>query len=266
MVVSSTAITRVPKRRRVWPWVLAGVVVLALAVAALVAEGMARGIVADTVAERIATEFDLDSADDVEVELGSSPVIPQLIAGRLDEIDVEIAEFTLGDLTGSLDVHAESVPLDETAPTGLITGRFTIDAGALLAVAAQLSGLEPESITLDAPEIVVTTTLELFGFEFSVGLGVEPGIDDGALVFSPTSFRLGDESLTAEELTSNPVFASLARLFLQQEPICLAEMLPAAIVLDDVEVVGDSLRVAFSASDIALGATGERGTCGPADE
>ncbi len=266
MVVSPTAITRVRRQRRRWPWVLGGVIVLLLAVAVVVAESMARGYVADTIAARVAAEFELESADDVEVTLGSSPVIPQLIAGRLDSIDIEIEEFTLGELTGALELHAESVPLDEASTTELVTGRFTLEAGDLLAVAAQLSGLDPESITLDAPEIVVTATLELFDFEFSVGLGVQPHIADGALVFTPTSFRLGDEALTADELTSNPVFASLAQMFLQQEPICLAEMLPAAIVLDDVEVVSDQLVVTFTANDIAVGAPGERGTCDNGNE
>lgn len=261
MVVAPDAITRAPRRRRVWPWVLGAVVVLLLAIGAVIADGIVRGIVTDTVADRVATEFELDSPDQVEVALGSAPVIPQLIAGRLDAVDVRISEFTLGELTGALELRAESVPLDEASPTELVSGRFTLDAGDLLAVAAQLSGLDPESITLDAPEIVVTATLELFGFEFTVGLGVEPGISDGALVFTPTSFRLGDEALTADELTSNPVFASLAQMFLQQEPICLAEMLPAAILLDGVDVVGDQLVVTFTANDIAMGTPGEQGTC-----
>ena len=79
MVVSPTAITRVRRQRRRWPWVLGGVIVLLLAVAVVVAESMARGYVADTIAARVAAEFELESADDVEVTLGSSPVIPQLI-------------------------------------------------------------------------------------------------------------------------------------------------------------------------------------------
>ena len=51
---------------------------------------------------------------------------------------------------------------------------------------------------LEEPEIVASTTSNVFGFQIPVGMGMEPSADNGQIVFTPTSVRLGDENYTAE--------------------------------------------------------------------
>lgn len=261
IVVEPESMTEAPRRRRLWPWIVGGALLVLVLVAALVSDGIARSLVQAAVEERVVEAFELDPDAELDVTLSRAPIIPQLLAGRLDSVDIAIPELPLGELTGAVRLRAESVPLDGDGGFGSLTGTFSVDEGELVAIAAQLSGIEPERIVLDDPEIVVSTTLDLFGFEIRVGLGLEPGMESGALVFTPTSFRLGDETLAAEQLTSNPAYAFVARQLLQQESICIAALLPAEVSVDDASVEGARLVLTMSADGAAFAGGGETGSC-----
>jgi hypothetical protein len=104
---------------------------------------------------------------------------------------------------------------------------------------------------LEEPEIVASTQFSFFGFQIPVGMGIEPSADEGKIVFTPTSIRLGEDNYTAEELRET--FGGFADQLLQQQSFCVAENLPAALTIVDVDVVAKDLIVKVDGDGTALG-------------
>lgn len=250
------------RRRRVWPWVALAIALVVVAAGVVVGEQVAAATVRDSIRDRIVEAFGLDEDTEVDVALANGPVIPQLLTGRLTTVEVDIPELEIGALGGELRLRAESVPLDAAAPVERVAASFAVDEGELLAIAQQLSGLDPDVVALEEPEIVVSADIALFGFDIPIALGLEPDVRDGAIVFTPTSFRVGDDVYTADELTSIPAFGDLARALLQQRPVCVAELLPAWATVDAALVTDDRLVVTLTAADAVLSDTAP-GTCTP---
>jgi hypothetical protein len=250
------------RRRPLWPWITLGVVLVLLVVAFIAVDAFARGVARDEIGSRLVSGLGLPAGTPVEVEVGGGPVLFQLAAGQLDSVDVAIEDATFGRLTGDLDIHAEGVPLDASAPTELIEVRYAMPESEVAEFREELSGLPLDSITLEDPEIVTTTSFRLFGFPVSVGMGLEPSADAGQLIFTPTTIIVQDQEFSADSLRSAPGFGPLATVLLQQQPVCIAQELPAALVLDSISVEGDELVAHLSAHDAALGTFGTKGTCG----
>ncbi len=92
-------------------------------------------------------------------------------------------------------------------------------------------------------------------------MGIEPSADEGKIVFTPTSIRLGDDNYTAEQLRET--FGGFADQLLRQQSFCVAENLPAALTIVDVDVVAKDLVVKIDGDGAALGGTdlSTPGTC-----
>ena len=95
-------------------------------------------------------------------------------------------------------------------------------------------------------------------------MGLEPSAFDGQLVFTPTSIRVEDETFTAETIESDPGLDLLADLLLDQQNVCIAQNLPAALTLDSITVEGDELVANLSAHDAPLAEFTTKGSCDPA--
>ena len=250
------------RRRPLWPWITLGVVLVLLVVAFFAIDAFARGVARDEIGSRITSALGLPAGTPVEVEVGGGPILIQLATGRLDSVDVAIEDATFGRLTGDMEIHAEGIPLDASAPTSLIEVRYAMPESEVSEFREELAGLPLDSITLDDPEIVTSTSFRLFGFPVSVGMGLEPSADAGQLIFTPTTIIVQDQEFSADSLRSAAGFGPLATVLLQQQPVCIAQELPAALVLDSISVEGDELVAHLSAHDAALGDFGTKGTCG----
>jgi len=92
-------------------------------------------------------------------------------------------------------------------------------------------------------------------------MGIEPSAEDGQIVFTPTSIRLGNDTYTAKELRQT--FGGFASQLLRQQSFCVAENLPAALTIVDVDVVGKDLIVTIDGDGAALGGPdlSTSGTC-----
>ena len=249
------------RRRPLWPWITLGVLLVLLVAAFFAVDAFARGVARDEVASRVTSGLGLPAGTPVEVEVGGGPVLFQLAAGRLDSVDLAIDDATFGRLTGDLDVHAEGIPLDASAPTSLIEVRYAMPESEVAEFREELSGLPLDSVTLDELEIVTSTSFRLFGVPVSVGMGLEPSADAGRLVFTPTTIIVQEQEFSADALRAAPGFGPLATALLRQQPVCIAQELPAALVLDTIRVEGDELVAHLSAHDAALGAFGTKGVC-----
>lgn len=242
------------KRRRRWPWVLGGILLvlaILLVIAFFVADAYAKDYARAYIKERIVAVLGIEDPSQVKVDIGDGSVLLQALAGKLNQVDVTADQVSFGILNGAATVHAEGVPLDQNAPVDALDITFAVAENDVGALAGNLSGLQLESIVLEEPEIVASTTFSFFGFQIPVGMGIEPSAVDGKIVFTPTSIRLGEDSYTAEELKNT--FGGFADQLLKQQSFCVAENLPAALTIVDVDVVKKDLIVKVDGAGAALG-------------
>lgn len=245
-----------PARRRRGPviaLVVAGALLVLLVVAFFVVDAIAKNLARDYVAERIIAVLGLEPDADVAVDLGGGSILLQALTGRVAVVDVEVPEVAFGELVGAATVHAEGVPLDADAPVDRLGIRFTMLEEHIAPLADNVTGLELQSLELEEPEIVARTEFVVFGIPIPIGMGLMPGAQDGRITFTPTTILIDEEEFSAPELADNPLFAAIAGPLLQQQRLCVAQELPRALTVADVEVVGETLVVSITGDGASLG-------------
>jgi hypothetical protein len=257
----SASAPHAPRKRRAWPWVLLGVVVL-LVLAAVAADALARGIAEKAIAQEVAAALDVPDGTDVDVRIGGGSVLVQALGGGLDRVDVDVDELALGPLSGDLRIVAGGVPLDPASPTRELSVRYAVPAEALGALTPEITGVTIDDVTLEGAEVVADGRISILGATLELGLGLTPSAMEGDLTFDPTSIRIGDDTFTADELRGSALFGGLANALLQQRRVCIADELPAALTLTGVRVEGSELVATLDGSGAALGGLAEKGMCG----
>jgi hypothetical protein len=255
------------KRRRRWPWVLGGILVVLVILAVIgffVADAYAKSYARDYIQQRIVAVLGIDDPSQVKVDIGSGSVLLQALAGRLNEVDIDAGTVTFGALTGDATVHAEGVPLDANAATEKLDVTFTVAEDQIAGVVGNnLSGLPVEitSITLEEPAVVVAGTAEVFIFTIPVGFALEPSASDGQIALNVTSISLFDESFTEEQASQQ--LGGLADGLFAEQKICVDESLPVALTIVDVDVVEKTLVVKINGDGVVMGGTdlSTPGTC-----
>ena len=147
-------------------------------------------------------------------------------------------------------------------PVGALDITFAIPEDQVAAQLTQALGdIKPDSVVLEEPEIKVSTTIDLFFFKLPVGIGLEPSAEEGRMVFTPTSVKLGDQDYTPDELRAE--IGDLADPFLAQQKLCVSDAIPAALSLGDVDVVAKDLVLKIEGENVALGGPemSTNGTC-----
>ncbi len=250
------------RRRRAWPWVLLGVAAL-LAGAGVAADAVARDLAQKAIADRVASALDVPDGTPVAVSIGGGPVLLQAVRGALDEVGIRVDGLALGPLRGDLSVTAHGVPLDPSTPTRGLAVRYAIPVDALTTVAREIPGVTIDGVALQGSELVASGSVSVLGAPLTLGLGLTPSVADGELAFDPTSIRIGDEVLTADQLRANPLLGGLASALLQRRAVCIADALPAAFTLTGLRVEGGELVATLDGSGSALGgpAFQQKGAC-----
>lgn len=229
-----------PPRRRGWGWLIALIIVAGLIVAAwFLGEWIARDLVVKTIREQVETRLALpaDQVVDVTVE---GVVIPQLIAGRLDDVTVASDDVKLGDaFTGDVTVHATGFQFRGDPAAKSASATVVLDTAQVQALMATVQGFPADTLGLADPNVTMTTALSFFGASFPIGIGLTPSAHDGRLVLSPALLRLGDAQIGAGDLRDR--FGPLADAVLRDWNVCIAQYLPAAVTVTDVVVDGGRL-------------------------
>lgn len=255
----------VPPKRRRRGWVIAlivaaSVIVLGI-VAFVVAEAVAQDYARGYVRERVVEVLNLPGDAEVDVDLGGGSIILQALAGRVDQVDVDVPEASFGELSGAVRFHAEGVPLDETAPVDVLRVDFAIGADDLTALGQ--GGDDPAAPTFEFAdgEVRLSSELALFGATIPLSLTLEPSAADGDLVLTPTSITLGSETFESGDDDSF-VGQLLAGLF-QPQNLCIAGSVPRALVLTDATIDDTELVLAFTGDGAAFGGSelSTPGTC-----
>ncbi|MBN9606584.1 MAG: DUF2993 domain-containing protein [Actinomycetales bacterium] len=242
--------------------IVVGVVLVLLLIAAVVAEGLARSRAAGEVEDRMRTALGLSADAEIDTRIAADrPLLLQLAGGALDRVDVDVPRYGAQGLVGDLALTAEGVPLSETGSITRLDLEYRVAEADLDAIAGSLTGLDTDSVTLEAPEIRVGTSLTVLGLEIPLVVGLEPGVDDGALTFDPTTLRFGADEISVADLRANPLFSGLASAVLQQQEVCVASGLPAALTVREARVDGDELVITADGDDVVLADLGTPGSC-----
>lgn len=253
-----------PRRRRRWlGWLIALIIVAALAVGALfLGEWIARDLVTKAIRDQVVTRLGLPAGQDVDVAVGGT-VLPQLVAGRLDDVTVSSTDVALGDaLTGDVTVRASGVDFRGDASAQAATATVELDEAQVRTLMQTVEGFPADTLGLAEPNVTVATELTFFGARLPVGVGLTPTAQDGDLVLTPATLQLGDAEISADDLRNR--FGGVADAALRDYTVCVAQYIPAALTMTDVVVAGDELVADLSIdpgiiTDPALQANG---TCG----
>lgn len=266
MTTASLPVTAaLPRRkRRVWPFVVVAVVLVALIVGFFIADAAAKAYAQDQIKQKLVAALGLDPATDVSVSVGGGSVLLQALSGKLSAIDVTVPKLAFGDLVGSATLHATEVPLNQSAPLKKLAITYRVSEKNVGVLASDLSGMKLDTITLAPPEIVANASFTVFGFGIPVGLGLTPSASKGQLNFTPTSILVSGQKFTSTQLLATPGLGSLAKQLLKQQTFCVAQYLPKALTVTSAQVAGRELVLTISGDGAALGGSGftTKGSCG----
>lgn len=231
-------------RHRVWPWLIAAAAVIVLAIVAWVAgEQIARNVVTSTVREQIITQLSLPADQQIDVDIPGQ-MLPQLIGGEIGEITIGSDDVAFGELSGDVVVHATGVPVRGDAPADAAGAVITLDEAQLQALISQVEGFpEDATVTLDAPAVEMMTEFQLFALTVPVGVTLVPSTAGGDLVLTPATIRVAGGEITAEAVSRQ--FGAIAGTVIRDWQICIADQLPAGVMLSGVTVQRDDIVAEF---------------------
>ncbi|HYJ50434.1 MAG TPA: DUF2993 domain-containing protein [Microbacterium sp.] len=237
------------RRRRAWPWILALVIVLGLAVAAWFAgEMIARDIVTKTIREQVITQLSLPADQEIDVVVEGT-VLPQLIVGTLEDVTVSSDDVKLGALVGDVTVHAQDIAIRGEGTAGAASATVVLDPQQLRTLLSTIEDFPADSVDLAEPNVTMATELSLFGVELPVGVALTPTAVDGDIVLTPASLQVAGNEVTADALRDQ--FGGFADTVLRDWTICIAEYVPAGVELSNIAVTGEQV-VADLAIDGAI--------------
>lgn len=252
-----------PRRRRAWPWIVAFAIVAAIAVGAWFAgDALARQLVTGVVRDQVKSQLALPADQQVDVDIAGA-VIPQLISGRFDELTVSSDDVQVSQLTGDVTVVAHDVPLSADGIFGGARATVELDPEQVRTLLSRVENFPAETVDLAAPDVTMTTELQLLGVGVPVGVTLSPSVAEGDVVLTPASLQVSGADVTADALRRQ--FGIVAEAVLRDWTVCIAQYIPAGITLTGVEVVGadgaDELVATFEVqgtilSDPALRANG----------
>jgi len=237
------------------------VLVAVIVIGWFVAERIVRENATTIIRDELTTSLGLEAGHPMNIDLGTAAVLPQVVGGSIDALDVRIDDVPIDDIVASVRFSARDVPVDSSRPLSSVTATATVDESEIGKLGASLSGVDLDSIALADGTVVATTVLSAFGFEVPVSAALEPSVSGGAIEFAPVSFTVNDATLSLAQVRAGR-FGSFVESLLPQQSFCVAEYLPESIVLESAEVRGHQLVLGFAGDDVVLDDLDTPGSCG----
>jgi hypothetical protein len=171
---------------------------------------------------------------------------------------VRIPGVVFGPGTGTLHLTLEGVALDPDEPVSRLTARMELDGMEMLAFAGNLSGGTVTAVALG--DGVVSPTTDIGGVAVTTGL--VPTLADGYVSLVPGTLTADGSTLPIADALAGPFGAALGPVVATQ-PLCVAQLLPAALALASTGADGGVFTVSASGEDVGLGGGGlaAKGAC-----
>jgi hypothetical protein len=249
-----------PRKKGPWRWIVGIAIVVAVFAAIwFTVEWLAREFVTATVKSYVVDELGLPADQEIDVEI-EGMMIPQLISGTFGDVRIASEDVVFGSFAGDVAIDAQDVPIRGGAAGGG-TATVTVDQEQLRTLMGTVDGFPADSLGLSAPNVTMSTELQLFGAAIPVGVALQPTAVEADLVLTPSSFDVAGAEVSADTVRNQ--FGVIADVVLQDWTVCVAQYLPAGVALSDVAITGSSLTATFDidggiVNDPALQ---ENGTC-----
>ncbi|MGN8048524.1 LmeA family phospholipid-binding protein [Curtobacterium sp. 22159] len=241
-----SAATETPRKRR-WPVVLV-VVVLVLAALVVVAEFVLRSVVDRVIAQQVEQSLPSGATGKVTAH-AKGIVIPQLISGQLDEVEISSRKLTVDGVPLAADVTARDVPVDGKGDVHDVDGHVTLAASSVKA----LSKYSPlfDRMTLVDGGVELSGKTAVLGYDISYAArGAVVAQDDGTgITITPKTVRITNSALglkvdSIPGVTNVPV------------EVCTARFLPAALRVRSLDITSTEATVRVTADSLPLNEQG----------
>jgi hypothetical protein len=233
------------------------VLVVVLAVVAVVAEVVLRGVVDRTVADRIESSLPAGTTGTVTAH-AHGIVIPQLIAGSLDDVDVSAPDLTVRGVPLRVTATVHAVPVDGTGSTGPASGTVRLTAAAVrqAGVLDRVAG----DIRLRDGGIGYSGRTRFLGtaIDYRVVASVAAARDGEGLTITPHRVQITNSALGIDVGGRIPGVTGRA------VPVCTAASLPAVLRVRAVRITTAAATVRIAAAHVPLAddALSRVGSCG----
>lgn len=242
--------------RVAWTLTICAVIVVLLGLALWAADGLARGIAQDSVADAVESKLPDDVEADVNVSIDGGLFLPQLIAGDFTEVTLTAKDATAAGIPFDITVVAKGVPLDENGTIDTATARVSGGEDAANALLA-LGGADPQ-LSLGDGTLSYDQTTTFLGMNIGYTVEAEPEAHGETVTLSPRDVHLTSD-FGSLDLTP------LIQRILDDKPveICVASSLPDGTSVDDVTVTPEHITFELSAADIPRNGPdlSSRGSC-----
>ncbi|WP_176491642.1 LmeA family phospholipid-binding protein [Curtobacterium sp. 'Ferrero'] len=242
-----------PKRRR-WPIVLVAVVVV-LAALVVVAEFVLRGVVDRIIAQQVEQALPEGATGQVEAH-ADGIVIPQLLSGTLDQVEISSRKITIDGIPLAADVTAHDVPVDGKGDVRDVDGTVTLASSSVKDLAKYSPLFDRLKLVDGGVELSGTTAVLGYDISYAAKGDVTAQSDGKGITITPQSVRVTNSSLglkidSIPGVTDVPV------------QVCTAKFLPQALAVRDLRITAEQATVRVTADSLPLSEAGLQtlGTC-----
>lgn len=242
-----SAATEPTRKRRRWPVVLI-VVVVVLAVLVVVAEFVLRGVVDRLIAQQVEQSLPAGATGTVQAH-ANGVVIPQLIGGSLDEVEISSEKLTIDGVPLAADVTAHDVPIDGEGDVRDVDGHVTLASSSV----KDLAKYSPlfDRLSLADGGVELSGTSAVLGYDITYAAkGAVVAQDDGkGITITPKTVRITNSALglkvdSIPGVTNVPV------------EVCTARFLPSQLRVRSLDITSSQASVRVTADSLPLNEQG----------
>jgi hypothetical protein len=251
---------RETRRRRGRGWIAAAWVVGALLVLGVVAffatDGLIRSAAESVAAGEIEKNLPSGTTGSVSVKIEGGPVLLQYLGGSFVRVAVDAPTLTANGVPMAVHLVATDVPTTLSKPLPNISGTVSLTQAALNDA---LKVPDASALALGDGVVTYDSAQRVLGFPVSYTVTAKASVSGPDVLLTPADIHI----------TSGPVSLDLTGVvnaLLGENPasVCVADQLPAAIHLTDIDVKPSHVTVSFKGSNVLLteAALSTKGSCG----
>ena len=241
--------TETPRKRRRWPVVLI-VVVVVLAALTVVAEFVLRSVVDRTIAQQVEQSLPSGTTGKVQAH-AKGVVIPQLLAGTLDEVEITSRRLTVQGVPLAADVTAHRVPVDGEGDVRNVDGTVTLAASSVGALSKYSPLFDRMSLADGGVELSGTTAVLGYDITYAAKGAVVADDDGKGITITPKTVRITNSSL-GFKVDSIPGVSNVP------VQVCTAKFLPEQLRVRSLDITSRQATVRVTADSLPLNEAGLR--------